>query len=200
MNTLATTPHAPTKAGFTLVETMMSLFAFAVIMMGAIGVATFSNNTAYSNTYKTVANQAAQGFIEQIRGTKFGLQLACITPNADGSPNHIELKYYDPVRQETFGNFVPVLAVAPGSPPPDETSVLAAASPIEGVHLNTVVVDGVTTAAVKLNMRMSVIARRDTTFDGIAYDLVYLYDMPSSGGGFRTVREVQSAYVANTAN
>ena len=55
----------------TLAEVMIALAVFSAALLGVLGMALFANKTAQRATYINVADQAAQGVVEQLRGIAY---------------------------------------------------------------------------------------------------------------------------------
>jgi Tfp pilus assembly protein PilV len=74
----------PPRAGFTLVEVMVSTLLFTFMAMGVARMTMMSFRTAHINVYKTTAESVAQGFIEQIKSMDGdALQRAAVTQTTD---------------------------------------------------------------------------------------------------------------------
>lgn len=183
------TPRFRHLPGFTLVETMISLLAFVTIVLAAFTLSGFAYNTTYANAYKSVANQATQCLIEQIRGTQYGLLKQAVT-----SGGTLTLKYYDPFADNGVGN-------AKGALKPIEITLNNNAyTKIPGIYVNTTVnADGSTATAQAMTYDLRITARQDPQGDGLSFNLIYRFDVPGSSGNFRTIEAEQPAFVANIA-
>lgn len=169
----------------------MGLSVFALMCLGIVGSALFCNLAAQRNIYSNVAVQAAQGVVEQVRGTSFGLlKTAASTPGKT-----VPIVYYRPAysdgKKTTAGSVVTLDMPVNGV---DYT-------PLDGVFINADLdASGNATRTVKMNFTVRVLMTPDTSgrADGLAVDVMYRYDSPSGSGGFKPVSGVLRSYVSNT--
>lgn len=69
-------PRKPTKAGFTLVEVMISLLVFTMLAAGVFYSTLQARRMAEATVREAIAVAVAQGFLEQIAATDFPLLAA----------------------------------------------------------------------------------------------------------------------------
>ncbi len=181
------------RRALTLVEVMVAMVVFVMVLLGVLGLSTFANVTAASTVYMTVATQAAQGIVEQIRGTPYGSLIRCIN---DPSANPLTLIYYR----------APVISGKTAVAGDVEKQAIIVNSnkqvALAGVFVNAVL-DSSKKPISSVKMNYSVKVNLTPTLssagsEGVAVEVVYTYDVPRFGG-FRSMTGVHRTFVPNVS-
>lgn len=182
------TPNRQTgfRPAMTLVEVMISMGVFLVVLLGVLGLATYAHASANATVYHTIAAQAAQGVVEQIRGKAYGTLKNCCA-----GKEKLAISYFLP----------PMGAGASGTTKETLFVINGPLQRVDGIFVNAAL-DPVSLKPLsmqQMNCRMQIKMKPALDIaesEGMAIEVVYVYDVPTTGG-FRTVTDVRCTFVAN---